>query len=655
MLTVYDFNRVTFAHHRGIVPPMPAQEGKKAVEKRYVCSANMKLMEYGYIMARDLFDACCKAEYNDFLKTWSALYDCVTEDGKAISQTSPIWPNFPDDAMKADLVDLYVVNFLNYLTCGEWQPDFDPTKFCPALDRSHLPAVKQIPACDEEEIYRYSVQSITGHSPLSPDEVSCVFDTLMHDIDFTSELMDRMKPKHIPCKENLALYVSRIISRPEWREQACFRDFKSSTDVLRLAAAMSDQDVSLSKAPKFRNFKRGERRQLLELLEHTDKNEGFALHPEEFKRLGERLHPGDYSYIFKEDYEIFTKIRNGVKIETYNSKLQELMKKPVNAELLSAHLMMRPGMFARNLDFALRNCSNEQQMENVLFRFISVCKSIEPRVLVQLINHFRNRNNPVHLATGKANGAASKALERDIEPLSENICKRVARDIFNQLWQVLRAEDTEPKSVYIDPDCHCNKLIFPDKDLNQLVVVADCSSALYQDRGTKLGEQNLLSDTAVTFKVYDGTAQVAVMMADILQVPTKQGTMADIWPTPANPLPDKQLAINYLCARNAERQMLCDKDPKDSVAMVLPITTHLYIDSIKVENAYKRRGIATGMLDFAVSLALPETIGLFCANEDAEMKAMLKALKFAQSPLKAQNMPWKEKYFYYKRLKRLAR
>lgn len=199
------------------------------------------------------------------------------------------------------------------------------------------------------------------------------------------------------------------------------------------------------------------------------------------------------------------------------------------------------------------------------------------------------------------------------------------------------------------------KITIVDKDLNQLVVVAGCSSALYQDRGTKLGEQNLLSDTAVTFKVYDGTTQVAVMMADILQVPTKQGTMADIWPTSTSPLPDKQLAINYLCARNAERQMLCDKNLKDSVAMVLPVTTHLYIDSIKVENAYKRRGIATGMLDFAVSLALPETIGLFCTNEDAEMKAMLKTLKFTQSPLKAQNMPWKEKFFYYKRLKRLAR
>ena len=123
------------------------------------------------------------------------------------------------------------------------------------------------------------------------------------------------------------------------------------------------------------------------------------------------------------------------------------------------------------------------------------------------------------------------------------------------------------------------KITIVDKDLNQLVVVADCSSALYQDRGTKLGEQNLLSDTAVTFKVYDGTAQVAVMMADIFQVPTKQGTMADIWPTSTSPLPDKQLAINYLCARNAERQMLCDKDPKTALQWSC-LLRHIFISTL---------------------------------------------------------------------------
>lgn len=485
MLTIKDFNRITFLHHRGIVPPAPAKEGEYAVEKRYVCSANMKLIEYGYTMSYDLFMAFCNATHAAFLEAWSALYDLVMEDTKAISKTSPIWPNFPDDAMKADLVDLYVVNLLNYLTLGQWQPDFDPSKFCKALDHEHLPAAKQIPACDKEEIYRYVVQSITSNSPLSPDEQNTIIDLLTHGgEDFLNHLVDMMKDKHITCKENLALYASFIINRPDWRGQQCFLDFKGATDVLRLAAAMSGQDVSLVKSPHFRSFKRSERRELLYLLEHVEKNEGFALRPEEFKRLGEKLHPGEYGKVFPENKAIFDKVRNGVHIETYNSKLQELLKKPVNVDVLTAHLMLRPGVFARYLDFALRNCSDEHQMEDVLFRFISVCKNVSPRVLVQLINHFRNRNNPVQLATGKANGAGSAALDREIEPISDVMCNRVARDIFNQLWQVLRAEDTEPKSIYIDPACHCNKLIFPDNP-------RQISSAM---RATACGSRTQLPD-----------------------------------------------------------------------------------------------------------------------------------------------------------------
>lgn len=485
MLTVFDCNRITFAHHRGIVPPAPAKEGEKTVEPRYVCSANMKLIEYGYTMSYDLFMAFCNATHAAFLEAWSALYDLVMEDAKAISKTSPIWPNFPDDAMEADLVDLYVVNLLNYLTLGQWQPDFVPSKFCKALNREHLPAAKQIPACDADEIYRYVTQSITGTSPLSPDEQNTVIALLTHGgEDFLNHLVDMMKDKHITCKENLALYASFIINRPDWRGQQCFLDFIGATDVLRLAAAMSGQDVSLVKSPRFRSFKRSERRELLYLLEHVEKNEGFALRPEEFKRLGEKLHPGEYAKYFPENKAIFDKVRNGVHIETYNSKLQELLKKPVNVDVLTAHLMLRPGVFARYLDFALRNCSDEHQMEDVLFRFISVCKNVSPRVLVQLINHFRNRNNPVQLATGKANGAGSAALDREVEPISDVMCNRVARDIFNQLWQVLRAEDTEPKSIYIDPACHCNKLIFPDNP-------RQISSAM---RATACGSRTQLPD-----------------------------------------------------------------------------------------------------------------------------------------------------------------
>lgn len=489
MLTVKDFNRITFLHHRGIVPPSPAKEGETAVEKRFVCTANMKLLEYGYVMAYDLFEACCKATHTAFLEVWSELYGFITEDSKAISKTSPIWPDFPNDAMETSLVELYIVNYLNYLSGGTWTPDSDPSRFCKGLDRDHLPAAKQIPACTKDEIYRYLVQSVTGKAPLSPDEQNTV-KMLLSDSgeEFLDKVMSLMKDKDIPCKENLALYVSYIIHRPDRKSQKCFLNFKSATDVLRLAAAMSGQDVSLAKAPRFRSFTRAERRELLGLLEHVEKDEGFALRPEQFKRLGEKLHPGEYAKYFPENKAIFDKVRNGIKIETYNSKLQELMKPPVNAELLTAHLMLRPGMFARYLDFALRSCKDTAAMEDVLFRFISVCKSVEPRVLVQLINHFRNRNNPVQLATGKANGAASKVLDREVEPIPEDICNRVARDIFNQLWQVLRAEDTESKNVYIDPACHCNDIVFPD---NPRQISSSLRSAACGSR-TRLPEGNVL-------------------------------------------------------------------------------------------------------------------------------------------------------------------
>ena len=359
MLTVKDFNRITFLHHRGIVPPSPAKEGETAVEKRFVCTANMKLLEYGYVMAYDLFEACCKATHTAFLEVWSELYGFITEDSKAISKTSPIWPDFPNDAMESSLVELYIVNYLNYLSGGTWTPDSDPSRFCKGLDRDHLPAAKQIPACTEDEIYRYLVQSVTGKAPLSPDEQNTV-KMLLSDSgeEFLDKVMSLMKDKDIPRKENLALYVSYIIHRPDWKSQKCFLDFKSATDVLRLAAAMSGQDVSLAKAPRFRSFTRAERRELLGLLEHVEKDEGFALRPEQFKRLGEKLHPSEYAKYFPENKAIFDKVRNGIKIETYNSKLQELMKPPVNAELLTAHLMLRPGMFARYLDFALRSCKD---------------------------------------------------------------------------------------------------------------------------------------------------------------------------------------------------------------------------------------------------------------------------------------------------------
>lgn len=195
------------------------------------------------------------------------------------------------------------------------------------------------------------------------------------------------------------------------------------------------------------------------------------------------------------------------------------------------------------------------------------------------------------------------------------------------------------------------KITVVDKTFTPIVVLVDASSAIYEDRGQRLGEQNLLSETVITCTAMDGTKKVATMKASILQVPTKFMPAAT---TSAPGIPAKQLAINYLCDKSAEVDERYDREKNDNIAMILPVTTHLYIDSLEVEEPYRNRGIATAMLDFIISMAVPESICLFAAKEDAEMQRMLKKLKFMETPLEAMDVPWKKRSFYRKHLKRRA-
>jgi hypothetical protein len=71
--------------------------------------------------------------------------------------------------------------------------------------------------------------------------------------------------------------------------------FSTATDVLRLAAALSDGDVSLRANTKFRKFSRPERRFLLGLIENSKHIEAdFAMRKEPWKRLLSNLHPADF-------------------------------------------------------------------------------------------------------------------------------------------------------------------------------------------------------------------------------------------------------------------------------------------------------------------------------------------------------------------------
>lgn len=489
-LTQSNLNDFTFRHHRGVMAPPAALDKDTVVAEEMVATANLKLAPYGYTMAKDLLDACLKASRNRFNLFFDELFEFVTKDVRAIDSAKIVWPNYPDDVMKADEAVLYIANLFHYLSGGEWQPKYNIQTVAPALSMNDVKNLRQIPLCPKDGAINLVVEMLSGQMPLSAEDVA-ELRYIMSDTIFADTVAGKLEDSLIPVKENLALYVAMImpVLGRDIEHQHCLAGFTTAQDVLRLAVACSEGDISLATKTLFRNFKRSERRFLLGLIEKTQNiPESMAKDAEVWKRLGEKLHPGEFQNMYPETAKAFGMIRSGSYIETYNGKLEQLMKQPVDAEKLSEHLLLRPGMFARYLDFCLRNCKDDSERNRVAFRFITVAQKVAPRVLLQVINHFRNRNNAVQLAVGKRSGAAAQTLERNVAPLDKAFCNNLADDIANELWQLLRHDKPNPVSVYIDPDSHCEKIIFPDniRHLSSGTRSATCGSRFPMPEGNTL-------------------------------------------------------------------------------------------------------------------------------------------------------------------------
>lgn len=448
-----------FKYHRGVIAPMPAGKDIPCVEEKYVYSANLKLSQDGFTMSKELIDACLKASHKDFMTFWGVLSKVASKHRTLIERTKPIWPNFPTDAMEASLVELYVVNLLHFLSAGEWAPEFDVTKVAPGLIMPTA-SLKVVPAANEDSAAELVAEMYMRNAPLSAEEAADIA-AMMKNADVAGKVYVLLQGKTLKCKESIALYVKDIFPFGKADDDTVVKQVNSARDVLRIAAAMSGGDVSLATASRYKSFNRNERRFLLDLIEHTPSiAEAMSKNREEWKRLGEKLHPGEYRTKYPNTFAAFSMVRSNAYIETFESKLQLLMKQPVKVMELCQHMVKRPGVYARNLDFALRNCKDLFSAYAVVSFFESVAASVDIRVLMQMVNHFRNRNIGIQMATGKKSGASTHVKEKAVAQIPQEIIDAVVKSLSGVISSQLK--ERKAKKVYIDPDVMKNqKIVFP--------------------------------------------------------------------------------------------------------------------------------------------------------------------------------------------------
>ncbi|MFE4621108.1 hypothetical protein ACFRJ7_33920 [Streptomyces sp. NPDC056747] len=225
------------------------------------------------------------------------------------------------------------------------------------------------------------------------------------------------------------------------------------TDVLRLACALAEGDVTLREPTRFRALSRPYRRRLLAGLDAVVaaspvKLADVSAHAEAWKRLGERLHPHEYPH-WPHAAEVFAVARGERTAPSIDSRVEEMLGRgdvTAAAELLAS---AAPGRLFRALDRLLRGAAEGKERDAVLAAAERAAPEVSGRVVLSVREHVQNR----------AGGGRERRVFVNREGkawVTDDTRRPLADAVRERLVEVLDAETRrrlpDPGHLLIDPE-----------------------------------------------------------------------------------------------------------------------------------------------------------------------------------------------------------
>lgn len=412
----------------------------------YLGSILKNLESLGYTLSVDAIKALSNVSVN----SCSIIYDSIVSQLRKMTGANkswvPMYKNFPQQVMEASDAELYVTAMMHYfgdLVGMRIMPDHEKKARFPLIGNYNLKVIN----LGTEVEFRSMMKNLMGaKTSISETDKEDITSVIKH---FGNNVID-MLPSEVTHKENLAYTASVLLAYTNLTSKITSM-FNSVTDVLRLATAMSNGDVSLATNTKFRNFTRSERKAFMEMINSMDNvQEDMLRNKGRWIRLSERLHPSEDRY---EKYSVavtaFNALREGDKISTFGGAVETaLISKDIKVAVTK--LKRRPGELARRLDHLLRISKTRTEQNLVIDAFISIAEKVATPVLLQVMSHFNHRNSDgLRVIFPKGNVANVMALENDLPVISESICLQIVSTCENAMRTRFSALEPMGK-VYID-------------------------------------------------------------------------------------------------------------------------------------------------------------------------------------------------------------
>lgn len=417
-----------------------------------VIDIQAEVMKYGYMFDTESLCALINMPAEDLLEYSKSLSEYLGDtygDGHFVS----LFGNFPANVLMLSEEEIFIHQIFHYLSGGTYVPaEFLSDETDIELSKEHFStclrdSYKLIKFADAETLAGICKNICNAQQSLtSYDKEVVVY--FCKNYEYLGLPIDSFFPEEIPFKETLCLVASELEEYP----------LTTATDVLRLAVYMSGGDVALPPVPKtidygwrvrtatradkapynFKRFKRAERRLILSKLENilaTKKAENVYADMKKYAnkwiRLGEVIHPGEYTDTYPETARAFYMIRDMKKyIETYNSRVNAARK--IDYKEWIKVLAERPGEFARSIDAVLRK--NLDNSAEIIAAFTNSLSGVSMKVLYELIKyyHVRNRIPEKRVVIIKSNNRGPQRI-KDLEALPEEVRTTILNAVVDEL------------------------------------------------------------------------------------------------------------------------------------------------------------------------------------------------------------------------------
>lgn len=457
--------------------------------KPYISVLNSNLMQLGYRLSYKLMNHLMMTTEKYILEVQDFLIDNINKMIGNAENMKPLFPNFPETVLSMNFVDTIIFNIIYA------ELEFDREKFNKVLEVFGIveneikdeakrinTKLKPIDIAFPEDINNLTkniINAKTAYSEQDREDLDILF-------DYNYSNIKAMLPESILFKENMVYIVKLLLSKGV-NTQEFAHLFKTYTDVLRLAVALSEGDISLAENTYFKNFKRKERKMILQLFNSCKINpEDLFRHKQMYLRLGERIHPGEYREKYPKAFKSFDMLRNEekkIKKETFNHKREMLFKNKDISGVLEL-LQSRPGEFARSLNRILVLAKElEYDSIEVIDRFIKLADNIPVSTLISIEEYFSHRSDikSDRIFYPKGQMAKVYGIENNLVELDEKVCNYATTAIRNKIIEILSKKEPLGK-------------VFIDKNLENYIAplkMRDASKTLMPlERGSRINIEN---------------------------------------------------------------------------------------------------------------------------------------------------------------------